>query len=138
MVRGEPTAGRESRHRGASRPEAARSRPIARRRTKKRRCLVAAAFLLALALAAAVLYGPFSRYLSSRRELARTQSLLTEEEEATRALMERRERALSNDYVEEEARKMGYVKPGEIPLIVLDRLDPETGREEDPAEVSLP
>ncbi len=140
LVRGESREIPGGLPRGTSRAETPRKRESALRRSKKRRRLAAVvAFLLAIALAAAVLYGPFTRYLSSRRELGRAESLLAEETEATRALLERRERALSEEYVEGEARKMGYVKPGEIPLIVLDRLDPYADQtERDPSEASSP
>ncbi len=100
-----------------------RDRAGGRRRSPKRLALCLTALFLVLALASAVLYRPVSRYLESRRELSRTEAQLAEERARTRALEERRERALSEEYVEGEARRMGYVKPGEIPLVVLDGED---------------
>lgn len=101
-----------------------------RRVKKRRRAAALAGLLLALALVAVVLSGPFSRYLESKRELSRTESQLAEERAKTQVLEERRNRALTDEYIEGEARRMGYVKPGEIPLIILDEKDQE-GREPD-------
>jgi cell division protein FtsB len=67
------------------------------------------------------------RYLDSRRELREAEEELREEEAATRFLEERKERAMSDGFLEEEARKMGYVKPGEIPIIVPEGAENEEG-----------
>lgn len=102
------------------------SRRAGKARASRRRALALLALFLALALAAAVLYRPVARYLESRGELSRTETRLAEEKALTEELEERRARALSDKYVEGEARRMGYVKPGEIPLIVLDDKDTST------------
>ena len=96
-------------------------------RRKKRRAAVLVAVLIALGLIAAVLYRPVTRVVESRRSLLRAEERLAEEKAKTRELEERLERDLSEEYVEGEARRMGYVKPGEIPLIVLDDKDRASG-----------
>lgn len=98
-------------------------RQVSPERRKKRRAAVLVAVLMALGLIAAVLYRPVTQALDSRRTLARAEDKLAEERARTQELEERKERDLGEDYVEGEARKMGYVKPGEIPLIVLDEKD---------------
>jgi len=100
------------------------------RTSRGRRAVALLGLILALALMAAVLYRPVTHYLESRRELARAEAQLDAERALTRDLEERRERASSEDYVEGEARRMGYVKPGEIPLIVLDDVEKASGQEE--------
>lgn len=102
------------------------SRRARKARVSRRRALALLALFLALALAAAVLYRPVARYLESRGELSRTETRLAEEKALTEELEERRARALSDEYVEGEARRMGYVMPGEIPIIVLDDKDTST------------
>lgn len=88
---------------------------------RRRRRLVTALLLLACAgIIALVLKGPVTRLVESRRELASTEARLAEEEKVTRELEERKARDLTDRYVEMEARRMGYVKPGEIPIVVLD------------------
>lgn len=95
-----------------------------------------AAVLVSLGLIAAVLYRPATQVLESRRSLAQAEEKLAEEKARTQELEERRERDLGEEYVEGEARKMGYVKPGEIPLIVLDEKEDALrgGEGEDGAE----
>lgn len=87
---------------------------------KRRRTIAIIASIIALGLVATVLYRPVMRVLESRRSLARAEEKLAEEKAKTQELEERLQRDLSEEYVEGEARRMGYVMPGEIPLIVLD------------------
>lgn len=109
-----------------SRTDASQARrQVSPERRKKRRAVVLVAVLIALGLIAAVLYRPVTQALDSRRALAQAEDKLAEERARTRELEERKERDLGEDYVEGEARRMGYVKPGEIPLIVLDEKDGE-------------
>lgn len=93
----------------------------------KRRRRLARAFLAALAigLIVFVLYGPVKRYVESRRALSGTEAELERERAETAELEARRERAKTEEFVEEEARDMGYVKPGEIPIIVIDEKNEE-------------
>ncbi len=121
---GAPATSRGTRREGVGRePRAAASqaqRRVAPRKGRKRRAVVLAAVLVSLGLIAAVLYRPVTQALDSRRALAQAEEKLAEERARTQELEERKERDLGEEYVEGEARKMGYVKPGEIPLIVLD------------------
>ncbi|MDI6873077.1 MAG: septum formation initiator family protein [Actinomycetota bacterium] len=129
MVKGR-YAGSAEQDRGSNPSGARRER---KDRSPRRRAVALVGLFLALALAAAVLYRPMARYLESRNELARSEAQLAEERALTRELEERRDRASSDEYVEGEARRMGYVKPGEVPLIILDDMeDTETVEGEDP------
>ena len=113
---------------GEGAPRAARGEGSARTRrleedprVRRRRRLMTAFLLMACAVIVALfLRGPITRLVESRRNLAETEARLAEEEERTRSLEERRERDLTDRYVEMEARRMGYVKPGEIPIVILD------------------
>lgn len=97
------------------------------RSRRRRRSITVFLLLLCLGIAAYVLSTPLLRYLDSRRELREAEEELREEEAATRFLEERKERAMSDGFLEEEARKMGYVKPGEIPIIVPEGTENEEG-----------
>lgn len=107
---------------------------------RRRRIFVAFAAIACAAIVALVLKGPVTRLVESRRNLSATQARLAEEEEVTRSLQERRDRDLTDRYVEMEARKMGYVKPGEIPIVVMDAPSEEAGggggEEESPPDVA--
>lgn len=108
-------------------------------RTARRRRLVSfCALVMCLTLIALVLHGPISRMLQSRRELGQVEAKLSQEREYTRSLEERKDRALSEEYVEMEARRMGYVKPGEIPLVVLEEAGGEVSAEETSAVSQSP
>jgi cell division protein FtsB len=88
---------------------------------KRRRRIVAAVLVvLALGLIAYILLGPLTRLIESRRNLSQTETQLAEEQSRTAVLEERKAWDMTEKFVEWEARKMGYVKPGEIPIIVLD------------------
>lgn len=132
VVRGGKAVGPES---GGERKAHGARREGRGRRTRRRRAVALVGLILVLALASAVLYRPVVRYLESRRELASTEARLAEERALTRGLEERRDFASSERYVEGEARRMGYVKPGEIPLVVLDdkegAVEGEVGIEEE-------
>ncbi len=88
---------------------------------KRRRRLVAAVLVVvALGIIAYILLGPLTRLIESRRNLSEAETQLAEEQSRTAVLEERKAWDLTEKFVEWEARKMGYVKPGEIPIIVLD------------------
>ncbi len=87
---------------------------------RRRRIVVAVLVVLALGLIAYILLGPLTRLIESRRNLSQAETQLTEEQSRTAVLEERKAWDLTENFVEWEARKMGYVKPGEIPIIVLD------------------
>jgi len=80
--------------------------------------------LAAVGLVTYLLLGPILRNMESRRNLVELENELEAERAETRELEGRKERAQSKEYVENEAREMNYVKPGEIPIVVLD--DQET------------
>lgn len=95
-------------------------------RVKRRRRMAAALLvLLAAGIIAYVLLGPVTRVIESRRNLSRLENQLAEEKSRTAYLEERKAWDLTENFVELEARKMGYVKPGEIPIIVLDYQEEE-------------
>ena len=58
--------------------------------------------------------------IESRRNLSQAEAELAEEQSRTLALEERKAWDMTDRFVELEAREMGYVKPGEIPIVVLD------------------
>jgi cell division protein FtsB len=119
-----------------SRPRVRDKRGVKKEIRRRRRL---AALFLALSAAGLITYlllGPITRAVESRGNLSRAEAQLQEERSRTQALEERKSRALTEDFVEEEARKMGYVKPGEIPIIVLD--EPEAEQVPDTAAVPAP
>jgi cell division protein FtsB len=87
---------------------------------RRRRIVAAVLFVLALGLIAYILLGPVTRLIESRRSLSHAETQLAEEQSRTAVLEERKAWDMTEKFVEWEARKMGYVKPGEIPIIVLD------------------
>lgn len=106
-----------------------KKRKIVSPRVRRRRRLAVLLFVLAAAgLVTYLLLGPILRNIDSRRNLAEIENELEMERAKTRELEERMETAQSKEYVEDEARGMNYVKPGEIPIIVLD--DEEASEEE--------
>jgi cell division protein FtsB len=107
----------------------AKKRKTVSPRIRRRRRLAVLLFVLAAAgLVTYLLLGPILRNIDSRRNLAEIENDLEMERAKTRELQERMETAQSKEYVEDEARGMNYVKPGEIPIIVLD--DEEASEEE--------
>jgi cell division protein FtsB len=79
-----------------------------------------------------LLLGPILRNIDSRRNLAELEDELEMERARTRELQERMETAQSKEYVEDEARGMNYVKPGEIPIVVLDDEEASDNESEEP------
>jgi|GEM_PF-3213038 len=75
--------------------------------------------VLALAVVSLVLAGPVKRNLQASSELRARQQELEAERQETRELQERRDRALQTDFVIEQARRLGYVMRGEVPVIVV-------------------
>ena len=118
--------------RGDTRPPARVRRDISREVRRRRRLAAVFLALLAAGLITYLLLGPVTRTIESRRNLSKAQAELAEERSRTEILGERKNRALTDEFVEQEARKMGYVKPGEIPIIVLDE------KQNEQAPVSAP
>ncbi len=94
--------------------------------------------LLAVGIIAYILLGPVTRILESRRNLGKLENQLAEERSRTARLEGRKAWGLSEDFAELEARKMGYVKPGEIPIIVLDYREEESDTPAPAAEAPRP
>jgi cell division protein FtsB len=99
---------------------------------RRRRVVMAVLVVLAAGLITYILLGPVTRVIESRRNLSQTETQLAEERSRTLALEERKALDMTDRFVEMEAREMGYVKPGEIPIVVLDH------EEEDPAAENTP
>ncbi len=116
---GAPSAGKVNAGTGRREPQA--------RVKRRRRFALAVLLVLAAGLITYVLLGPVTRMIESRRNLARAEAQLAEEQSRTQALQGRMAWGMTERFVEQEARKIGFVKPGEIPIVVLDC------REEEPA-----
>lgn len=95
-------------------------RPPTRQARKKRRLVLAFLALAAAGLVTFLLLGPVMRNIESRRVLSGTQAEMEREKAETAELEERRERAKTEEFIESEARDMGYVKEGEIPIVIID------------------
>lgn len=76
-----------------------------------------AVFLLITSLFLA-LRGPLGKLAENQGNLREAERRLEEEREVTRALEERLEFTRDPCYLEMKARELGYVKPGEVPLVV--------------------
>jgi cell division protein FtsB len=76
--------------------------------------VVLAAILLVLAIAAA---GPVRNFLAQRDEIDRLEARITELETERAQLTHELERIHDPQYVEQLARCMGMVKPGEISFV---------------------
>jgi len=77
------------------------------------------AVLLLLGLVGAMAVEPTRRLLEQRRRIAGMVQGLHEVERSNRALEERIARLQDPDFVEQRARELGLVLPGEVPLVVL-------------------
>jgi len=100
---------------------------------RRRRIVTAILVVLAAGLITYILLGPVTRVIESRRNLSQAETELAEERSRTLALEERKAWDMTDRFVELEAREMGYVKPGEIPIVVLDHEEEDTGAENTPA-----
>ncbi len=114
----------------------ARRGGLSSRVKRRRRIALAILVVLAAGLITYILLGPVTRLVESQRNLAQAEAQLEEEKSRTRALEERKAWDMTDRFVELEAREMGYVKPGEIPIIVLDNEEEESssGNTANPAE----
>jgi hypothetical protein len=91
-----------------------------RKLKRRRRISITVMAVLAAGLITYVLLGPVTRLIESHQTLSQAEARLAEEKSLTQDLEDRKAWDLTERFVEWEARKMGYVKPGEIPIIVLD------------------
>jgi cell division protein FtsB len=108
----------------------ARSCELPRKVKRRRRIAAAILVILAAGLITYILLGPVTRVIESRRNLSSTEAQLAEEKSRTQALEERKAWDMTERFLEWEARKIGYVKPGEIPIVVLDYQAEEPAPEE--------
>ena len=114
-------------------------RPVSSRKVRRRRRIAFAVLtLMAAGLVTYILLGPVTRLLDSRSDLAKAEAQLAEEKASTQELEERKAWDLTDRFVEWEARRMGYVKPGEIPIIVLDEEEEEPPQDSSVVEGTLP
>lgn len=90
--------------------------------------------LLVAGLITYVLIGPVLKVIDSRRNLARAEAQLAGEQSRTQSLQDKKELETTDGYVEGKARENGYVKPGEIPIIVLD--EPDSDQSADQSQAS--
>jgi len=94
------------------------SRPVKSQGGRKGFLLVLS--LIALIIVTLVLLDPVLRYVKSSRDLHQKEKELEREKERTAELEERKAQAEDLNFLEREARKLGYVKPGEIPIKIVE------------------
>jgi hypothetical protein len=123
-------------------PGAARNRSDARGRSRsaqpetprtRRRIAVAMLVLMALAIVGYILSGPLLRNLDASAEIKAKQVEFEKEQAKTEDLLNRKAQANDIKFLEEEARRIGYVLPGEIPVIVVEDAPPQS-TDGDPAQ----
>lgn len=105
---------------------APQKRAVPRAIRRRRRLAAIILMLLAAGLITYILLGSMMSYLQGRRDLSKAEAQLSQEKENTQALEDKKNVESSDEYVEGKARENGYVKPGEIPIIVLDQPSGET------------
>ncbi len=78
-------------------------------------------FMLAAIIFLVVMLGvkPLLQMHSSNQEVKAREARLQAEREKTAALEDKKQQASNSELIEEEARKLGYVMPGEIPIVIL-------------------
>jgi len=78
---------------------------------------------------------PLLQMRSSNQQVKAREARLQAEREKTAELEDKKQQASNPELIEEEARKLGYVMPGEIPIVILEppakkqtqSTDPSTG-----------
>jgi cell division protein FtsB len=105
--------------------------PAIRKRRRLAACILA---LLAAGLITYVLLGPILSVIQSHRNLSKAEAQLSEEQARSQALQDKKEFETTDQYAEGKARENGYVKPGEIPIIVLDVPDPGQNNDQTDAQ----
>ncbi len=107
---------------------------LTREARRRRRRQVIFLVLVALIIVTLVLVNPVLRYIKSSEELREKEMELKREKEKTAQLEERKAQASDLDFLEREARRLGFVKPGEIPVkVVEENLSESGGGEENPS-----
>ncbi len=69
---------------------------------------------------------PLLQMRSSNQQVKAREARLQAEREKTAELEDKKQQASNPELIEEEARKLGYVMPGEIPIVILE--PPATGQ----------
>jgi cell division protein FtsB len=123
---------------GRGEQQSSRRAAPSRKVKRRRRIAFAVLTLMAAGLVTYILLGPVTRLLDSSSDLARAESQLAEEKARTQELEERKAWDLTDRFVEWEARRMGYVKPGEIPIIILDEEEENPPQDSSAVEGTLP
>lgn len=101
-------------------PPARQRHAVPRKVRRRRRLATLVLALLAAGLITYILLAPTLRFIESRRNLSRVKAQFAEEQSRTQALQDKKELEMKDEFVEGKARESGYVKLGEIPIIVLD------------------
>ncbi len=80
------------------------------------------AFILASVIFLVVMLGvkPLLQMRSSNQEVKAREARLAAERAKTQELEDKKQQAGSAEMIEEEARRLGYVMPGEIPIVILE------------------
>jgi cell division protein FtsB len=86
----------------------------------RRRITLSLLTLAALVIVGVVLAGPIMRNIDASRETRAKQAELEKEHAITEDLETRKAEANDIEFLEEEARRIGYVLPGEIPVVVVE------------------
>jgi len=63
---------------------------------------------------------PLLQMRSSNQQVKAREARLQAEREKTAELEDKKQQASNPELIEEEARKLGYVMPGEIPIVILE------------------
>lgn len=79
-------------------------------------------FILSAVIFLIVMIGvkPLLQMRSSNQEVKAREARLVAEREKTAGLEDKKQQASNPALIEEEARKLGYVMPGEIPIVILE------------------
>ena len=101
-----------------SQPHSGREK--ARATNPRRRITLFLLTLAALVIVGVVLAGPIMRNIDASRETRAKQAELEREHAITEDLETRKAEANDIEFLEEEARRIGYVLPGEIPVVVVE------------------
>ncbi len=82
-------------------------------------------FILASVIFLIVMLGvkPLLQMRSSNQQVKAREDRLEAERAKTQELEEKKQQASSAELIEEEARRLGYVMPGEIPIVILEPPD---------------
>ena len=118
--RPEASTNSHARKAGSSAGSKARSRAEGKARNPRRGKSLALLIFLALVIVGLLLTGPIMRNLDASTEIKAKQAEFEKEREKAEDLRNRKARANDMGFLEEEARRIGYVLPGEIPVIVVE------------------